>query len=68
MDFDIKPNVENYAMHLKSHCTDKELHDLVGSIFPDEDVMEAWNLTEQDYFTAIEVAYFIPDQLTNKVH
>jgi len=65
---DIKPEVENYALHLKNTCTDKEIHDLVGSIFADEDVMEAWNLTIEEYFTAIEIVYFAPQEIKPLVH
>lgn len=64
----IKPNVEQYALHLKSTCTDKEIHDLVGSIFADEEVMEAWNLSVEEYFTAIELVYFAPQELTAVMH
>ena len=65
---DIKPNVENYALHLKNSCTDKEIHDLVGSIYADEDIMTAWNLTVEEYFTAIEIVYFAPQELKTLVH
>ncbi len=65
---DIKPNVENYAVHLKNTCTDKEIHELVGSIYADEDVMQAWNLTVEEYFTAIEIVYFVPQELKPLVH
>jgi len=65
---DIKPNVENYALHLKNSCTDKEIHDLVGSIYADEDVMLAWNLSVEEYFTAIEIVYFAPQELKILVH
>ena len=65
---DIKPNVENYALHLKNSCTDKEIHDLVGSIYADVDVMQAWNLTVEEYFTAIEIVYFAPQELKTLVH
>ena len=63
----IKPNVENYALHLKSTCNDKQLHDLIGSIFADEDIMDAWNLSEDDYFTAIEIAYFAPEEIDHTI-
>jgi len=65
---DIKPTVENYALHLKNTCTDKEIHDLVGSIYADEEVMEAWNLSVEDYFTAIEIVYFAPREIKSLVH
>jgi len=65
---DIKPTVENYALHLKNTCTDKQIHDLVGSIYADVDVMEAWNLSVEDYFTAIEIVYFAPQQIKSLVH
>ena len=65
---DIKPQVEQYAIHLKNHCTDKEIHDLVGSIYADEEVMEAWNLTVEEYFTAIEIVYFAPREIKTLVH
>lgn len=65
---DIKPNIEQYAIHLKNTCTDKEIHDLVGSIFADEEVMAAWQLTVEDYFTAIEIVYFAPQELTAVIH
>lgn len=65
---DIKPNVENYALHLKNTCTDKEIHDLVGSIYADEDIMQAWNLSVEEYFTAIEIVYFAPQELKTLVH
>lgn len=65
---DIKPNVENYALHLKNSCTDKEIHDLVGSIYADVDIMKAWNLTVEEYFTAIEIVYFAPQELKTLVH
>ena len=65
---DIKPNVENYALHLKNSCTDKEIHDLVGSIYADEDIMAAWNLTVEEYFTAIEIVYFAPQEIKTLVH
>ena len=65
---DIKPNIEQYALHLKNTCTDKEIHDLVGSIFADEDVMEAWDLSVEDYFTAIEIVYFAPQEITPLIH
>ena len=68
MEIDLKPNVVNYAMHLKNTCSDRELHSLVGSIFPDEEVMEKWNLTEDDYFTAIEVVYFAPETINERIH
>jgi len=55
---DIKPTVENYALHLKNTCTDKEIHDLVGSIYADEEVMEA----------AIEIVYFAPREIKSLVH
>lgn len=64
----IKPNVENFALHLKSTRTDRELHELVGSIFADEEAMEKWNLTEDDYFTAIEIVYFAPDEINARIH
>jgi len=68
MEIAIKPNVESYALHLKNTCSDKELHDLVGSIYPDEDVMTAWNLSEDEYFLAIEIVYFAPNEITASVH
>jgi len=64
----IKPNVENYAQHLKRTCTDKEIHDLVGSLYADIDVMKAWNLTVEDYFTAIEIVYFAPREIKTVIH
>lgn len=64
----IEPKVEQFALHLKNTCTDKELHDLVGSIFADEEVMEAWNLSVEEYFTAIELVYFAPQELTAVIH
>lgn len=64
----IKPNVENFALHLKSTRTDRELHELVGSIFADEEVMADWNLSEDDYFTAIEIVYFAPDEINASIH
>jgi len=64
----IKPQVENYALHLKNTCTDKEIHDLVGSIFADEDVMVAWNLTVEEYFTAIKIVYFAPQEIKTLIH
>lgn len=65
---DIKPNVVNYALHLKNTRTDRELHELVGTIFPDEEVMEKWKLTEDDYFTAIEIVYFAPESIIARIH
>mgnify|MGYP001813784865 FL=1 len=65
---DIKPNVINYALHLKNTRSDRELHEMVGQIFPDEDVMEAWKLSEDDYFNAIELVYFAPDTIIARVH
>lgn len=64
----IKPNVENYALHLKTTATDKEIHDLVGGLYADPDVMQAWNLSVQDYFTAIEIVYFTPREIKSQVH
>jgi hypothetical protein len=64
----IKPQVEQYALHLKNTCTDKEIHNLVGSIFADEDIMQAWNLTVEEYFTAIEIVYFAPQIIKSLVH
>jgi hypothetical protein len=63
----IKPTVENYALHLKTTRSDRELHDLIGSLSADEDVMDAWDLTEDDYFTAIEIAYFAPEEITHTI-
>lgn len=68
MEQNISPNIVNYALHLKNTCSDRELHMLVGSIFPDEDVMEKWNLTEDEYFTAIEIVYFAPETIIARVH
>ena len=68
MEQNISPNIVNYALHLKTTCNDRELHVLVGSIFPDEDVMEKWNLTEDEYFTAIELVYFAPETITARIH
>lgn len=65
---DIKPNVVNYALHLKNTRTDRELHELVGSIFADEEVMEEWKLSEDDYFTAIEIVYFAPESIIARIH
>jgi hypothetical protein len=64
----IKPNVENFALHLKTKCTDKEIHDLVGSIYADEDAMREWNLSVDDYFTAIEIVYFAPQEISSSIH
>ena len=64
----IKPQVENYALHLKNTCTDKEIHDLVGSIFADKEVMTAWGLSVEDYFTAIEIVYFAPREIKSQIH
>lgn len=65
---DIKPNVENFALHIKSTCSDKEVHDLVGAIYADEKAMKEWNLTVDDYFTAIEIVYFAPNEITSRIH
>jgi hypothetical protein len=64
----IEPKVEQYALHLKNTCTDKEIHDLVGSIFADEEVMEAWKLSVEEYFTEIEIVYFAPQEIKTLVH
>jgi hypothetical protein len=64
----IKPNVENFALHLKTKCTDKEIHDLLGSIYADEDAMREWNLSVDDYFTAIEIVYFAPQEISSSIH
>lgn len=65
---DIKPNVENYALHLKNTRTDKEIHDLVGSLYADREVMQAWHLTVEEYFTAIEIVYFAPREIKSQIH
>ena len=64
----IKPNVENFALHIKSKCTDKEVHDLVGSLYADEQALEVRNLTVDEYSTAIEIVSFAPTEITANIH
>lgn len=68
MEQEIKSQVESYALYLKRNCTHRQLHDLIGAVEGDEDVMDAWDLDEDDYFTAIEIAYFAPEIITASVH
>lgn len=68
-DIDNLPeNIESYAMHLIRFCSDRELHHLVGSLYPDETAMEDWKLSKDEYFTAIEVAYFYPQDINTVTH
>jgi hypothetical protein len=64
----IKSQVENYALYLKRNCNDRQLHDLVNAFEADEDIMDAWNLSEDDYFYAVEIACFTPEIITATVH
>lgn len=57
---DINQRVENYAIYLKNTCSEKELHDMFSIISADEEVMDAWKLSEDEFFGAIELAYFQP--------
>ncbi len=43
---DINPRVENYAIFLKHTCSEKELHDMFGILYADEEVMDEWKLSE----------------------
>jgi hypothetical protein len=61
-------SIENYALHLKFSCTPKELHDRFGEIYPDEAIMDEWKLSENDYFTAINIAYFTPENIVARMH
>ena len=65
---DINPRVENYAIFLKSTCSEEELHDMFGIISADEEVMDEWNLSEDEYFNAIDLAYFQPATNFPRIH
>ncbi len=61
-------NITSYAMHLLRFHSDRELHDMIGFIYADEQVMDDWKLSVDDYFTAIEVAYFYPHDVDLTTH
>ncbi len=65
---DINPRIENYAIFLKTTCSEKELHDMFGIIYADEDIMHEWNLSADEFFGAIELAYFQPAKNFPKIH
>jgi hypothetical protein len=41
---------------------------MVNAIEADEDIMDAWDLSADDYFWAVEIAYFTPEIITATVH
>ena len=65
---DINQRVENYAIFLKNKYNEKELLDLFGIISADEEIMDDWNLSEEEYFSAIDLAYFQPASNFPRIH
>lgn len=64
----INPRVENYAIFLKNTCSETELHDMFSIIYADEEVMDEWKLSEDEFFGAIELAYFQPAANFPRIH
>jgi hypothetical protein len=65
---DVQENIATYAIHLINNCSEKQLHQKIGELFADREAMIDWKLSERDYFTAIEIAYFAPSIIKTRVH
>ena len=64
----LSPNVTNYVVHLKNSYSERELHDMVSYLEPDTTAMEEWNLSEDEFFHAVEIAYFDPQEVQISIH
>lgn len=64
----INPRVENYAIFLKNTCSETELHAMFSNIYADKEVMSDWELSEDEFFGAIELAYFQPATNFPRIH
>ena len=51
-------NAKDFAVHLTKYHTHKHLHAMINRFEAPESVCEMWKLSEDDYFEAVELAYF----------
>lgn len=51
-------NTQDFAIHLTKFHTHKQLHSMINRFEAPEEVCNAWKLSEDDYYDALEAAYF----------
>jgi len=52
-------NVQNFANHLVEYYDHKELHGMINRLVGDITECTKWELTESEYFDAVEAAYYV---------